>query len=306
MGRDDPFSRWTVQDQISHLAFFDGAAVLAMTDPRAFQAQAASFPQDETVFEVTLEKGRRMTPAELLAWWRRERNPSWMSSEGGAKDRIEWFGPPMSVRTMATARLMETWAHGQNVADALGSASRHEAAPPHRPAGYLTFGWSFFNRASSRPTADPAGTHGSGMETPGYGGPRRPTSCPGNGGGLLPRRHPASPPYDTGLQCSGPVTEHGSCTPGLCRSAGLRPQAGSFPERGVRTRPDGRGEARRPPCFPETLTRRMPHCSGGGGTFPFPVPPGARGRPACTVYVPPGRRERRPRTDELGRSAGIR
>ena len=31
-----------------------------------------------------------------------------------------WFGPPMSAASMATARLMETWAHGQDVADALG------------------------------------------------------------------------------------------------------------------------------------------------------------------------------------------
>ncbi|MGG7612927.1 maleylpyruvate isomerase family mycothiol-dependent enzyme, partial [Streptomyces sp. ZG43] len=34
--------------------------------------------------------------------------------------RAPWYGPPMSVPSMATARLMETWAHGQDVADALG------------------------------------------------------------------------------------------------------------------------------------------------------------------------------------------
>jgi uncharacterized protein (TIGR03084 family) len=34
--------------------------------------------------------------------------------------KLPWFGPPMSAMSMATARLMETWAHGQDVADALG------------------------------------------------------------------------------------------------------------------------------------------------------------------------------------------
>ena len=35
--------------------------------------------------------------------------------------KLLWFGPPMSAASMATARLMETWAHGLDVADALGA-----------------------------------------------------------------------------------------------------------------------------------------------------------------------------------------
>lgn len=34
--------------------------------------------------------------------------------------RFPWYGPPMSAASMATGRLMETWAHGQDVADAVG------------------------------------------------------------------------------------------------------------------------------------------------------------------------------------------
>ena len=33
-----PSPGWTVADQIGHLAYFDAAATLAMTDPDAFQA----------------------------------------------------------------------------------------------------------------------------------------------------------------------------------------------------------------------------------------------------------------------------
>ena len=34
--------------------------------------------------------------------------------------RMPWFGPPMSPASMATARFMETWAHGLDVYHALG------------------------------------------------------------------------------------------------------------------------------------------------------------------------------------------
>ncbi|MDX6218655.1 MAG: hypothetical protein QOJ48_336, partial [Frankiales bacterium] len=34
--------------------------------------------------------------------------------------RVPWYGPPMSLASFTSARLMETWAHGQDVSDALG------------------------------------------------------------------------------------------------------------------------------------------------------------------------------------------
>jgi uncharacterized protein (TIGR03084 family) len=33
---------------------------------------------------------------------------------------LPWFGPGMSAASMVTARIMETWAHGEDIADALG------------------------------------------------------------------------------------------------------------------------------------------------------------------------------------------
>jgi uncharacterized protein (TIGR03084 family) len=60
-------------------------------------------------------------PAELLAEWRGTRarlHDELRRVDHGRK--LPWFGPPMSAASMATARLMETWAHGLDVADALG------------------------------------------------------------------------------------------------------------------------------------------------------------------------------------------
>ena len=44
---------------------------------------------------------------------------------------MPWFGPPMSAASMATARLMETWAHGQDIADALGATRPSTARLRH-------------------------------------------------------------------------------------------------------------------------------------------------------------------------------
>ena len=44
--------------------------------------------------------------------------------------RVPWFGPPMSVASSLTARLMETWAHGQDIADTVGAQPRADAPAP--------------------------------------------------------------------------------------------------------------------------------------------------------------------------------
>ena len=57
----------------------------------------------------------------MLADWRLTRarlHDALLTVADGRK--LPWFGPPMSGPSMATARLMETWAHGLDVADALG------------------------------------------------------------------------------------------------------------------------------------------------------------------------------------------
>jgi uncharacterized protein (TIGR03084 family) len=63
------------------------------------------------------------------------------------RDRLPWYGPPMSALSFATARLMETWAHGQDVFDTL----RIRRTPTDRLRhiallGVKTFGWTYMNR----------------------------------------------------------------------------------------------------------------------------------------------------------------
>src|SRR5258708_4681735 len=69
----------------------------------------------------TVAAGRAKSPAQLLDWWRAERAALLDVAAGlDPKARIAWYGPPMGALSFLSARLMETWIHGQDVADALG------------------------------------------------------------------------------------------------------------------------------------------------------------------------------------------
>jgi uncharacterized protein (TIGR03084 family) len=118
-----PAVGWAVRDQISHLAFFDDAAVLALTDPAAFASLAEAAMAVSDPMEEHLRRGRAMTGIEILAWWRSSR-AAMVDATRGLPDgaRVPWFGPPMGVLSFVSARLMETWAHGQDVADAIGAS----------------------------------------------------------------------------------------------------------------------------------------------------------------------------------------
>ncbi|GGZ76160.1 TIGR03084 family metal-binding protein [Streptomyces bluensis] len=117
-----PAVGWTVAHQIAHLAWTDRSALLAVTDPDAFarEVEKALSAPDRFVDEGA-EQGAALPPARILADWRAGRQALATALEAApAKTRFPWYGPPMSAASMATARLMETWAHGQDIADTLG------------------------------------------------------------------------------------------------------------------------------------------------------------------------------------------
>jgi uncharacterized protein (TIGR03084 family) len=117
-----PAPGWTIAHQIAHLLWTDRVALTAITDEAEFATvlgAAATNPRfvDQGAEDIVAAA----SPAELLADWRRTRTRSHDELLAVADGRkLPWFGPPMSAASMATARLMETWAHGLDVADALG------------------------------------------------------------------------------------------------------------------------------------------------------------------------------------------
>lgn len=115
-----PAEGWTVAHQIGHLAWTDDVARLSIDDPAAFADVVAQAWQNPLGFtdEVATDYTRN---ADLLAHWRASRKALAAAMPTVASGRkLDWFGPSMTAASMATARLMETWAHGQDVADALG------------------------------------------------------------------------------------------------------------------------------------------------------------------------------------------
>lgn len=117
-----PAPGWTIAHQIAHLLWTDRVALTSITDEPAFHQIIAEAQTRVTTFvDDGAEELAAMPAAELLADWRKTRDAlhaALRSVPDGRK--LLWFGPPMSGPSMATARLMETWAHGLDVADALG------------------------------------------------------------------------------------------------------------------------------------------------------------------------------------------
>jgi len=155
--RPTPADGWAIRDQVSHLAYFDETATLSATDPDRFQAEAAQLIKERgaAFTEGVAADHRGMAPAALLDWLSRAREQYLRTFAGlDPATRLPWYGPPMSAASSVTARLMETWAHGQDIADALGVTRPATARLRHvAHLGVATMGFSFQAHGQPVPTA---------------------------------------------------------------------------------------------------------------------------------------------------------
>lgn len=155
---ETPSVGWTIADQIAHLHWTDIASVHAVTGDPAFDALVSRVMSGDEPNLVDDEAHRLADrPAsELLADWRagRQRLRDALA-DADPEAPIAWFGPPMRPITMITARVMETWAHGLDIFDALGIAK--PAGPPLAAVariGVRTRGFSFKSRGLEAPDVD--------------------------------------------------------------------------------------------------------------------------------------------------------
>jgi uncharacterized protein (TIGR03084 family) len=151
--RPTPAPGWTIAHQIAHLAWTDDVARLAATDEQAFYASVTSAPDPARLVDDGAE-AFLAPPDALLARWRDGRAALTAALTAvPAGEKLPWYGTRMSPTSMATARLMETWAHGEDVADALGvrrtptSRLRHVAH-----LGFRTLGHGFAAHGRAAPT----------------------------------------------------------------------------------------------------------------------------------------------------------
>ena len=114
-----PAEGWTLRDSVSHIAHIDDAAVRLLHGDSGPIEEAAKVGFGFT--NMGPKKGRSMKPPEVLSWWRKARGGMIVElSKCDPKKRIPWFAGDMGARAFATARLMETWAHGLDCFDAGG------------------------------------------------------------------------------------------------------------------------------------------------------------------------------------------
>ncbi|MER7011680.1 TIGR03084 family metal-binding protein [Saccharopolyspora sp. NPDC000359] len=151
-----PAEGWTIAHQIAHLAWTDAQAHRAVTDPDGFREElrTAEVPLGEAVDNGAAE-GARLAPQDLLERWRAGRADLQRALVAAPENvRVPWFGPPMKIPSMATARIMETWAHGQDVVDALGVRREPTARLRHvAHLGVRTLGFAFALHGLPAPTA---------------------------------------------------------------------------------------------------------------------------------------------------------
>ncbi len=116
-----PAEGWSVADTIEHLWVSECAATASVRDDR--DPLSGGHETHESV-------GRD----ELLAKWRDAREATLAAfSDRDDRDRVPWGGRRMAARSLATARLMETWAHGLDCfaafdAPAVDTARLHHVA----------------------------------------------------------------------------------------------------------------------------------------------------------------------------------
>jgi uncharacterized protein (TIGR03084 family) len=113
---------WTVAHQVAHLMWTDRASLAAIAAGEEWDMLVEIASADpERFVDTETERLTELPPDSLLHHWRDSRQRLAQAlADVPSGNRIPWFGPPMSAASMGTARLMETWAHGHDVAEALG------------------------------------------------------------------------------------------------------------------------------------------------------------------------------------------
>jgi uncharacterized protein (TIGR03084 family) len=161
LNQETSFKNWTLNDVFRHLHVWNYAADLSLQADNAFltffEELGTQLSSGKTLREVEAAHLDGLSGCELVETWRSFYMPmSERFAESDPSRRLKWAGPDMSVRSSITARLMETWAHGQEVYDVLGEVRRNEDRIRNIVVlGNNTYGWTYHVRSEQPPEPVP-------------------------------------------------------------------------------------------------------------------------------------------------------
>ena len=149
-GFDQPtgFKNWTINTILRHLHVWNHAAKMALENPEGFAnwfEGVAKYMKRGELNKFEHEWVNGLSGPDLLAAWIGDsRKVADLYRNTDPSQRIPWAGPSMSARSAITARLMETWAHGQAIYDVLGVVRKNSDAIRNIVIlGVNTYGWAF-------------------------------------------------------------------------------------------------------------------------------------------------------------------
>jgi uncharacterized protein (TIGR03084 family) len=154
------FKGWTINNIIRHLHVWNIAVDLSLRDEAAFGAFVAAMMAGVRggklpEFEASYLDGLSGHALRTI-WMERAEATSRAFVAANPKLRLKWVGPDMSALSSITARLMETWAHGQAVYDVLGVERRDiDRIGNIVRLGVNTWGFTWKNRRVDPPGAMP-------------------------------------------------------------------------------------------------------------------------------------------------------
>ena len=155
------FKNWTINDVVLHLFATDQLGRLVLASPNEYAGLRAGIRERRqsglSMIEETQERIKGLRGRRLLEDWQEQaRTLAQLLDQRDPKSRVEWSGPSMSARTFATARQMETWAHGSEIYDCLTlKRTEHDRIRNIVELGVRTFGFSFQNRGLDLPGSLP-------------------------------------------------------------------------------------------------------------------------------------------------------
>jgi uncharacterized protein (TIGR03084 family) len=110
---------WSIKDTVSHLAYSERFAARVLAEGAA-ALDGVELADIDQWTALGVKEGRQMRYQQVIEWWRNSRADvvDALSRMDGS-DRVPWLAGEMSARAFATVRLMETWAHGLDIKDAM-------------------------------------------------------------------------------------------------------------------------------------------------------------------------------------------